>query len=216
MQLRQKQMHERRLRILNAAEALIRETGETDFSVRTLAATAEVSPATPFNLFGSKDGLLYELLLRSLEDVTNDGLKFLSKNPELHPAEAAEIAVDFFLDDPDFLRPLYRVLMGVNHPEHRRTFMSGTYFYWEQVAKEVASEADLSNANTKNAMIISLMSHFIGLLELWVQGDLDDVSFMNSAKLGALLVLMPFAAKKYQSKLKAQISSLKVSLVYLS
>src|SRR5271168_2287443 len=45
---------ERRRRIIEAARALIRETGNAGLSMRALAARAGVSLATPYNLFGSK------------------------------------------------------------------------------------------------------------------------------------------------------------------
>jgi AcrR family transcriptional regulator len=65
--LREKQVAERRERILRTAESLIRKTGGTEFTMRSLAAAAEVSPVTPYNLFESKEGLLYSLLSRSLD-----------------------------------------------------------------------------------------------------------------------------------------------------
>jgi AcrR family transcriptional regulator len=209
-------MLERKVRILDAAERLIRETGETDFSVRNLAAAAEVSPATPFNLFGSKEGLLYELLLRSLDTVTREGLVFKSKDSAMHALEAVENAVDFFLNDPVFLRPLYRVLMGANHPEHRTTFMEGTYSYWQRAADTVIDASSLKDERTRNAVTISLMSHFIGLLEMWVQGDLDDKAFMNSSKLGVMLILFPFVSAKNQKRLMGIFNELKEDGVRLT
>lgn len=59
MTLREKQMAARRKRILDTAERIIRDAGATDFSMRALAAAAETAPATPYNLFESKEGLLY-------------------------------------------------------------------------------------------------------------------------------------------------------------
>ncbi len=47
-------------RVLSAAERLLR-VGEADFSMRDLAAEAGVSFATPFNLFGSKVGIIRAL-----------------------------------------------------------------------------------------------------------------------------------------------------------
>ena len=44
--LRQKQMEERRRRILDAAAHLIRKAGRMEFSMIAVAAAAEMSPAT--------------------------------------------------------------------------------------------------------------------------------------------------------------------------
>ena len=48
--------------VLSAAESSIRSSGDVSFSMRALAADAEVAFKTPFNLFGSKDNVLYALL----------------------------------------------------------------------------------------------------------------------------------------------------------
>ena len=81
MSLRARQIDARRHRILDAAALLIRQTGGTDFSMRSLAEAAETAPATPYNLFTSKDGLLYALLSRSLDDITHQGLALSARDP---------------------------------------------------------------------------------------------------------------------------------------
>lgn len=52
--LRERQKQARRQAILDAAEALIRETGATDFTMLAVAERAMVSPTTLYNLFGTK------------------------------------------------------------------------------------------------------------------------------------------------------------------
>jgi AcrR family transcriptional regulator len=79
--LREKQMAERRGRILDAAESLIRQTGGTDFPMLALAERAEVSPTTPYNLFGSKAGVLYALLNRTMDQINERTQSFSSANP---------------------------------------------------------------------------------------------------------------------------------------
>src|SRR5690606_28726569 len=123
MKLREKQTLERQNRIIDTAERLIRETGNTNFSVRRLAAESEVSPATPFNLFVSKEAILYSLLLKNLDRFFEEGFSFKKKNPLFHVIEASETAADIFIKDAVFLRPLYQVLLGVTHAEHRPAFM---------------------------------------------------------------------------------------------
>ena len=53
---------ERRHRIVRAARDLIRETGDTDLSMRMLAQRAKVSLSTPYNLFGSKRAVVLAVL----------------------------------------------------------------------------------------------------------------------------------------------------------
>jgi AcrR family transcriptional regulator len=201
--MREQQKTERRNRILDAAERLIRKTGGTDFSVRALAAASGVSAATPFNLFGSKEGLLYALLSRSLDQIVTDGLSFKSPDPAYHVIEAAENAVAAFLDDPEFLRPLYQVLLSVSHPVHRPLFMERTFAYWKTAAQTVKSdEPDLQDIVAQ-----ALMAHFIGLLELWVHRDLNDDEFRRHAVFGVILNAHALAAPEQVAKLLARLAT---------
>ena len=50
----------------DTAEKLARNTGGTDFSMLQLSQTAGVSPATPFNHFGSKNAIFADLINQSL------------------------------------------------------------------------------------------------------------------------------------------------------
>ena len=58
MSRREEAKAERRHRIVTAARDLIRETGDTGLSMRAIAARANVSLSTPYNLFGSKGAIL--------------------------------------------------------------------------------------------------------------------------------------------------------------
>src|SRR5215467_11135333 len=81
MKLREKHMADRRRRILDAAEQLIHQTGGADFSMLSLSNHAEVSPATPYNLFGSKPQLLFALFNRWLAEVPVKDLTASYKDP---------------------------------------------------------------------------------------------------------------------------------------
>lgn len=184
MKLREKQTVERRNRILDAAEELVRETGGTDFSVRRLAAVAEVAPATPFNLFLSKEGLLYALLSRNLEGIISQGLRFKGPDPSLHILEAATNAVDMFVCDPEFMRPLYRVLLGVSDPIHRPGFMARSLGYWRAAVLTIPDQALLSSEIDRELLATALQAQFLGLLEFWVHEEFDDSAFRNHVVYG--------------------------------
>src|ERR1700682_2593039 len=53
-------------RVLDAAVELLRETTYSELTVRAVAARADVSPATAYNYFKSKNGLIAEVYLRLL------------------------------------------------------------------------------------------------------------------------------------------------------
>ena len=205
MSLREKQKNERRQRILDAAEKLIRASANSDFAMRQLAVEAEVSPATPFNLFGSKEGLLYALLARSLDRIMSVGLRFRGDDAARHVLQAGENAVMMFLNDPDLLRPLYQVLLSVSHPEHRPEFMARTFAYWHAAARTVPT-AGPADALVTDAVAGALMAHFIGLLELWVHRDLDDAAFLARTEAGIILIVLSLLPDRQRKDLQALLA----------
>lgn len=212
MSLREKQKAKRRDRILDTTEQLIRETGNTDFSMRLLAKSAEVSPATPFNLFGSKEGLLYTLLLRSLQRFENEGLAFKSLDPCYHVIEAAENAVDILVKDAEFLRPLYRVLLGVLHPVHRPVFMKRTLDYWTVAAATVSTKV-MQDDNSQKILATALMAHFTGLMEMWIQHDYSDLEFREHVICGVILDVSSIIHNpKHRGKMTAWLEEAKERL----
>ncbi len=190
MKLREKQTLARRKRILDTAERLIRKTQGTDFSVRRLASLSEVSPTTPYNLFGSKEGLLYALLDRTIDYVTSEeGSKFQPDNPALTIIAATSNAVDMFATDPDFLKPLYKVLLGVNDPVHRPLFMRRSLSYWRSAVKFLPRSRFLRTDAQRDMLAHAAETHFLGLLEYWVHGEVDVEGLHSHAMYGTLLMI---------------------------
>src|SRR5215469_13065875 len=64
---RERHKDERRARIVEAAEGLMREVGADDISVKMIAERADVSAATIYNLFGAKGAVLERVYARDFE-----------------------------------------------------------------------------------------------------------------------------------------------------
>lgn len=184
MSLREKQFAKRRHQMLDAAESLIRQTGGTDFSMRILAELAEVSPATPYNFFGSKEGLLFALLQRTLEAFLSQGLVFTSEDPHEQALEAAENALNLLLGDPVVMRPLYQVMLALTDPLHHPLFIKGAFEFYRGATRGLLEEGLLKDASEQDTFAFSLMAHFIGVLNLWVQEDIGDEYFRAQVMLG--------------------------------
>lgn len=192
MSLRVKQSAARERKMLDAAEYLIRQTGSTDFTMRTLATAAEVSPATPYNFFGSKEGLLFALLKRNLKVFMKNALDFKSQDPIEKAIEAAENAIEILIADPVFLRPLYQVMLGLNDPVHHPKFIKEAFTFYRQ-ALEAAVESKLIDSDEQAALACSLMTHFMGALDLWVHEDIQDKWFRAQVVFGFIQLLRPIA-----------------------
>ena len=194
--LREKQMAERRRRILDAAETLIRQAGGTGFPMLALSERAEVSPTTPYNLFGSKAGVLYALLNRTMDQIDERTQSFSSSNPIERALEAAEAAADFFARDPEFFRSLYLFLLGVRDSVHRPHFMNRGLKFWQRPLETATTHEILPGAIKAEELARELMIHFVGVMELWLHEELDSEGFRAQTVYGTSLLLLGLAGDK--------------------
>src|SRR3546814_3294407 len=103
--VREQNKEERRSRILGAAEKLIRELGTVEFSMRELAARAHISHYTSYNLIGNKGTVLYTLLHRAIDRITNlPSQADPNFDPLSYAFDMGDLAVEFYVSDPDFFR----------------------------------------------------------------------------------------------------------------
>jgi len=207
MSLRSRQLDARRHRILDAAALLIRQTGGTDFSMRSLAEAAETSPATPYNLFTSKEGLLYALLSRSLDEITDQGLDFSAHDPLERALEAAMKAADIFLRDPGFMRPLYQFLLGVVDPIHRPRFIERSLGYWRAALASAEAGHLLDGTVDRQSLEYALMAQFMGVLDFWIHDDIDADGFRARVLTGTVLLLLPLADEAQRTRLLRRLGT---------
>jgi AcrR family transcriptional regulator len=81
-------------RLVDAALEEVRAVGYDALTVRTVAARAEVAPATAYTYFASKNHLVVEVFWRALQ---------VRPGPESDSKSAAQRVVDVFADLADFL-----------------------------------------------------------------------------------------------------------------
>lgn len=90
-----------------------------------------------------------------------------------------------------FLRPLYKVLLGVTHEEHRPAFMKRTFSYWKMAAEAVPGNDCLAGDNI-NITAYALMAHFTGLMEMWINFDMSDEEFKAHVICGTVITVLSF------------------------
>jgi AcrR family transcriptional regulator len=97
-------------RVLDAAVELLRETKYSELTVRAIAARAEVSPATAYNYFKSKNGLIAEVYLRLVRTVP----LFVDVNQTTHERVTREIHALAMLGayEPEVAAATTTALMG--------------------------------------------------------------------------------------------------------
>jgi AcrR family transcriptional regulator len=185
-------MADRRARILTAARDLIRETGDTELSMRTLAARAGVSLATPYNLFGSKRAVM----LAVLEDERDFAERFerLDASDSIGRIFAAhDLAFSYYAADPDFYRTLWRALLdssggdvtGLASPER----LEQTRAAWMRLLGAAVHDGYLDADIPLAAVERTLSQQASGALLFWTMGGLPTARLAPSVGLGYAMLL---------------------------
>lgn len=183
---------ERRSRIVKAARDLIRETGDTDLSMRMLAQRAEVSLSTPYNLFGSKRAVVLAVL-EDERDLVQRFRRLETSNSIEKMFSAHELAFSYYTNDPDFYRTLWRALlsttseddMGLATPKR----LAQTRAIWRQLVQDIADDGYLGSIISVD-LLLQAMSHVTGgALLSWAMGSQSTAHLTPSVGLGYALCL---------------------------
>lgn len=194
---------ERRARIIRAARELIRETGSSGLSMRALAARAGVSLATPYNLFGSKGAVLVAVL----EDIKGFGSRFAAyrgRDPLERAVCAAELAVAYYEEDPEFYRALWTCILGSEGAEARSAlFNPKRDAFWLGLLKE-AQDAGLLLPEIDLRLLMRSLDHgFRSAMLHWVLGDLPLAALRPATAYAYALTLRGAATADAQAGLLA-------------
>jgi AcrR family transcriptional regulator len=212
MGLRERQKEKRCDQILDAARLLIRSTGGIDFPMRQLAEEAEVSLVTPYNLFGSKSGVLYALLNVALESLPwAEGQPVRNANAQ-SVVDLAGMAAQLYADDAAFYRPLLRFLLGVRDAEHRPRLVEQSVERWRHAVEAVVRAKDLDERVDIPMFSRQLMITFMGSIELWAQEELTDEGFIAQSIYGSALLVCARATNAARPGLMNQLHELELRL----
>jgi AcrR family transcriptional regulator len=102
-------------RILDAAEALFAERGFNGTSVRDIASSVGLNPASLYNHFANKEALYEAVLARGIRPLV-ELLERAAESPELEAGEIIEAVMDHLATTPHLPRLIYHeALTGGEH-----------------------------------------------------------------------------------------------------
>jgi AcrR family transcriptional regulator len=204
-----------RNRILDAAEALIAETGDTSFATRELAIRAGVSAATPFNHFRSKRGILTAIVERSLEHLaTQRGALTPAGDPLEQIFRHGDTVVSYYAAKPRLFRPVFGELVG-NEASRYHTLQQANAT-WRLGLDAAAEAGQLRRGRDLDVIANQLEANWLGSLVLWIIGRVDGEGWKLQSEYGTALTLASVVAAEELDRLRGRITRLERRLARLA
>ncbi len=204
----------RRRRILDHARRIIAKKGFDALKLRDLAASADVTVPTIYNLIGGKPEMLrfiIEELVERLQEVQNQS--------DLKDVEAAfetqiEDLAKLFAEDEDYYRAAF--IAGDRSGLFEQSSSSGIFARSVQLPVEACKVAQSTGLLAGSVSAEQMGRQIYGCYRLarqdWVNGYFDLQGFRDQALTGIFLCLAADANPEFHSRLINRLSSLPVAM----
>lgn len=192
----------RRQRIVDATCDLLREVGLDDLSMKQVAARADVSLSTVYNLYESKQAILAAVLDQDLVRFEAMVRAARSRDALERILDALRIAEKLYRDDPRFYRAILwrRPSPGPDRAFDAAMLEPRTRFWREMVAN--ATQAGFLRAETDASALGMLMSRIMfGAIADWIGGRISAERLREEVAFGFAVALQPFATRPAAARL---------------
>ena len=204
----------RRKQIVEAVRALMRETGDTGLSMRAIAARANVSLATPYNLFGSKRGVVMAVL--------EDAREFQQKFSSLKNLSAVErifkalsITFAYHVQDPEFYRTLWASLLDPRGGGDLRTELitPQNALFWRGLLEEARREGAIAGDIDMDVLQQTLSGQFAAVMLRWIMGGGSVRELEPDACFSYATVLCACATDSFQPEIRRRMVTFQAELL---
>jgi len=200
---------DRRLRIVAAATSLLREKGVDGVSMLQIAERADVSPATVYNLFQTKAGVLQQVFDRDLRDYERLVEAAPARDALDRIFEAVDIAAGLYQADPGFYRAMAQVHRGPgSHPAIGEPRIG----FWRRMAAAARAEGRLAPEADPHILGVTLSQILRGAFFEWAGGGLSAERLAAEASYGFALVLLAHATGDAAAGLTQRVRRLEAAL----
>lgn len=212
MASREEAKEQRRREIVRAARMLMQRTEQTGFSMRALADEAGVSIATPYNLFGSKQAVMFAVLDADLAEYQEqlEGLKADELDVFF---EAVSLATTLYSAEPGFYRAVLFAAYNEGGTEFRSMFSGPRHAMWRRLVSNAKDGGVLLDEVEPNAFAINLGHIFFSCIIEWVNGLLTLPELEARVQYGFAVSLRgmctPASSKRLLAKVLATQKRLK-------
>lgn len=186
MSVLEKQMAERRERILEAARGLIEREGYEGFTMRQLAAESRVTAPTLYNLVGNKE----EVLFAAVAEQTLAFVAALERSgPDL--VSLVDATVRQLLRRPRYYRALLEVLVGAESADPARRHVEHALSRQIHAALAVLRDRGELAGWVDTAVLARQLHAHLDMSSLeWARGLHGATAFRATARFGVATILL--------------------------
>jgi len=212
---RERHKDERRTRIIEAANDLMREVGADDISVKMIADRADVSAATIYNLFGAKGAVLEKVYERDFAAFAGRVAASGATRALDEVFESIRIAADLYRSDPSFYRGM-TIRDPRAEPELVISVQKPRQAYWQTLLARAVAEGDLALGIRTDLVSMAMMQLGGGAFGAWC-ADLISIDEMETQTCyGLARLLLGVARPAGRARLEARIAAIEAALVPVS
>jgi AcrR family transcriptional regulator len=205
--LRERNKGKRRDAIISATLALLREQSIESTSIERIAERAEVSPATVYNLMGSREQLLLACVDRVIMGVVDTlAAKDITGDPIANAMVIVEQSAAAFIDDG----AAYRQIIG----EVGAYARSGSTMAFDPAQLQIAAmraaqrSGSIRDDADPAAVGRQIYLSYNGALFAWAAGRLTDDGLHTAVKHGLFTALAAFATESRRAQFLVELDQL--------
>ncbi|CAB4899551.1 unannotated protein [freshwater metagenome] len=187
----------RRDAILDAAVTLLGTRDSRDITTEEIAALAGVSAATVYNLVGTRNEVMYQLLGRILTDLA-ESLRALDPSD---PIAAAQLVIDHtvraFVSNPNAYRQVVAVAQRAAAAQPTPIEPSS---FQVTAMRQAQALGIIRNDIDASGLARQIFLSYTGAAMLWSSGRLDDAGLLTAARHGLFTALAAAATDDHRDQ----------------
>ena len=198
----------RRRRLVTVAEDLIRERPDISFTMGELAQRAEVSPATPYNLIGTKLDILEQVVAAEFVRFS-ERLSTIRIEPSLAGLLLAMDAMaEHYLEDPDFYRGLYGAAFGEARSSLGQEMAVRGSSFWQPFVIRAREAGDLISITEPELFTNTFLRLLAGVTFGWSAENWSEQRYRFEHAYAGRLILTSMATPEIANGLRHELTSL--------
>lgn len=184
-----KMMEDRRRRVLEVTRKLISQNGHQGFSMANISKLAEVSEATLYNIYGTKDRMVAAAIKEGFDSL------FIEYTRDVNPTiekmiSRLELAVNENLRFPKYSRAVVASFFSMDEDNtFRRSLIEIPSVFFERVLINIRDQGELSPRVEPSVLAREMALHQYAVLHSWTVGATSPEHLGDRLKAATMLLL---------------------------